>query len=93
MVEVEDEEHCDRDNNVPEVQLSEADHRPAAPITPPETPTKEKHVDPMVNRVQKKAKSAKQTAASAAEQAAQKVGTTNYSTAWVQLFSSCAAFR
>lgn len=79
LAEVEDEEQLDKSKKAPDVQISEPDNRPAAPITPPETPTKEKQVDPIAERIQEKAQIEKETVVSAAEQAAQTVGTTNYS--------------
>jgi hypothetical protein len=79
LAEAEDEEQLDSVRDVPDVQILEADNRPAAPITPPETPTKEKQSDPISERVLENVQSAKATAASVAEQAAQKVSTPNYS--------------
>lgn len=79
LAEDEGEEQLDNFTNAPDVQVTESDNRPAAPITPPETPTKEKQIDPIAERIQEKAQTAKETVVSVAEQAAQKVGTPNYS--------------
>ncbi|GIZ44838.1 hypothetical protein CKM354_000802400 [Cercospora kikuchii] len=63
----------------PQVAVAEGDSRPAAPITPPMTPTKEKQGDPVIERIQEKAQTIKETVQAAAGQAAEKVDKTNYS--------------
>ncbi|KAM3416345.1 hypothetical protein BST61_g7949 [Cercospora zeina] len=62
----------------PQVALAEVDNRPAAPITPPMTPTKEKQADPIIERIPKKAQTAKDTAKATAEQAVEKVDKNDY---------------
>ncbi|KAF2214005.1 hypothetical protein CERZMDRAFT_110976 [Cercospora zeae-maydis SCOH1-5] len=64
----------------PQVALAEGDNRPAAPITPPMTPTKEQQADPVIERIQEKAQTAKEAGQdAAAKQAVEKVDKQNYS--------------
>ncbi|KAI5362314.1 Putative immunoglobulin-like protein [Septoria linicola] len=74
----EDEEEQEVVKAVPKVKVVGPDNRPAAPITPPITPTKEKPIDPIVERIQEKVESVRETAKSAAERESQKLGKTNY---------------
>lgn len=67
----------------PQVAVAEGDSRPAAPITPPMTPTKEKQADPVIERIQENAQTIKETVQAAAGQAAERVDKTNYSAMYV----------
>jgi hypothetical protein len=76
----EDLAELERDEDNPAVQTSDVDQRPAQPMTPPITPTEEKHHDHITGKIQQKADSAKDAVKSTVEKAGKKVGDANSST-------------